>query len=82
MRFPDLRHSRVALLIAQGAHPVVIAPRLGHTSVKTVLDVYGYPYEGIDRNAADTPKPPGDRSDMDVLWPRHTRDRDEGRGLT
>ena len=30
MRFHDLRHSHVALLIAQGAHPAVIASRLGH----------------------------------------------------
>ena len=34
MRFHDLRHSHVALLIDQGAHPAVIAARLGHTSVK------------------------------------------------
>ena len=31
--------SQVALLIAQGKHPKVIADRLGHTSVRTVLDV-------------------------------------------
>ncbi len=30
----------------------VIASRLGHTSVKTVLDVYGHLYEGLDRNGA------------------------------
>jgi len=59
MRFHDLRHSHVALLIAEGAHPAVIASRLGHTSVKTVLDVYGHLYEGLDRNAADTLRHPG-----------------------
>ncbi len=48
-----LRHSHVALLIAQGEHPKVIADRLGHTSVKTVLDVYGHLYEGADGDAAD-----------------------------
>jgi len=37
--------------------PAVIASRLGHTSVKTVLDVYGHLYEGLDRNAADTLNP-------------------------
>ena len=46
-------HSHVALLIAQGEHPKVIADRLGHTSVKTVLDVYGHLYEGADGDAAD-----------------------------
>jgi integrase len=43
-----LRHSQVALLIAQGEHPKVIADRLGHTSVRTVLDVYGRLNEGAD----------------------------------
>ncbi len=31
------------------------ADRLGHTSVKTVLDVYGHLYEGADGDAADHP---------------------------
>ena len=53
MRFHDMRHSHVALLIAQGTHPAVIAARLGHTSVKTVLGVYGHLYEGLDRQAAE-----------------------------
>jgi len=48
-----LRHSQVALLIAQGEHPKVIADRLGHTSVRTVLDVYGHLYEGADEAAAE-----------------------------
>ncbi len=82
MRFHDLRHSHVALLIAQGAHPAVIASRLGHTSVKTVLDVYGHLYEGLDRNAADTLNPPWDPSDVDASWSRRTRNRDQGRGLS
>jgi integrase len=47
-----LRRSQVALLIAQGEHPKVIADRLGHTSVRTVLDVYGHLYEGADKAAA------------------------------
>lgn len=58
MRFHDLRHSHVALLIEQGTHPAVIAARLGHTSVKTVLDVYGHLYEGLDRQAAEGLEPP------------------------
>ena len=82
MRFHDLRHSHVALLIAEGAHPAVIAARLGHTSVKTVLDVYGHLYEGLDRNAADTLNPPWDLSDVDATWTRTRRRRDQGRGLS
>jgi len=82
MRFHDLRHSHVALLIAEGTHPAVIASRLGHTSVKTVLDVYGHLYEGLDRNAADTLNPPWGGSDVDASWTRRNRHRDQGRGLT
>jgi integrase len=52
-RFHDLRHSHVALLIAEGEHPKTIAARLGHTSVRTVLDVYGHLFDGIDRAAAE-----------------------------
>ena len=48
-----LRRSQVALLIAQGEHPKVIADRLGHTSVQTVLDVYGHLYQGADEAAAE-----------------------------
>jgi integrase len=58
MRFHDLRHSHVALLIEQGTHPAIIAARLGHASVKTVLDVYGHLYEGLDRQAAEGLEPP------------------------
>ncbi|MDH3500492.1 MAG: tyrosine-type recombinase/integrase [Acidimicrobiia bacterium] len=70
MRFHDLRHTHVALLIKQGVHPAVIASRLGHTSVKTVLDVYGHLYEGLDRDAADALAPPWDTPDVVVSWSR------------
>jgi len=61
-RFHDLRHTHVALLIEQGAHPQVIASRLGHTSVRTVLDVYGHLFEGLDRDIADALDAPSDAS--------------------
>jgi integrase len=48
-----LRRSQVALLIAQGEHPKVIADRLGHTCVRTVLDGYGHLYECADEAAAE-----------------------------
>jgi integrase len=82
MRFHDLRHSHVALLIQQGTHPSVIAARLGHTSVKTVLDVYGHLSEGLDRDAADTLEPPWSDSDVDAMWTRHQERRNTERGLT
>jgi integrase len=48
-----LRHSQVALLIELGEQPLTIAKRLGHTSVKTVLDVYGHLFDGKDQAAAE-----------------------------
>lgn len=50
--FHSLRHSQGALLVEQGEHPLVVARRLGHTSVRTVLDVYGHVFENIDTEAA------------------------------
>ncbi|MCP4306989.1 MAG: site-specific integrase [bacterium] len=82
MRFHDLRHSHVALLIQQGTHPSVIAARLGHVSVKTVLDVYGHLSVGLDRDAADTLEPPWIESDVDAMWTRRSERRNTGRGLT
>jgi integrase len=55
-----MRHTRVALLTEQGAHPSVIASRLGHTSVRTVLDAYGHLFEGLDRDIADALDAPSD----------------------
>ena len=48
----DLRHTHVALLIAQGEHPRTIAERHGSTSVRFVLDRYGHLFEGADEAAA------------------------------
>jgi hypothetical protein len=44
----DLRHTAVALWIAAGASPKEVARRAGHTSVRTVLDVYGHLYDEAD----------------------------------
>jgi integrase len=48
LRVHDLRHTAVALWIAAGASPKEVARRAGHTSVKTVLDVYGHLYDEAD----------------------------------
>ena len=52
MRFHDLRHTHVAMLISQGEHPKVIQTRLGHSSIKVTLDQYGHVFEGLDEAAA------------------------------
>ncbi|MFC2177367.1 tyrosine-type recombinase/integrase [Actinomycetota bacterium] len=49
----DLRHTHVAILIAQGESPKYIADRLGHESTRTVFDVYGHLYDGVDEAATD-----------------------------
>jgi integrase len=37
-RFHDLRHTSVALAIAEGAHPKAIQVRMGHSSINVTLD--------------------------------------------
>ena len=53
MRPHDLRHTHVALLIAQGVHPKTIADRLGHRSIMVTMDVYGHLMPGVDEDAID-----------------------------
>ncbi|CAN5826762.1 site-specific integrase [soil metagenome] len=50
--FHDLRHSHAAHLIEAGEHAKTIQSRLGHSSIKTTLDVYGHLMEGMDESAA------------------------------
>jgi integrase len=50
----DLRHTHVAMLIAENQSPRYIADRLGHESTRTVLDVYGHLYEGVDEAAMES----------------------------
>ena len=40
--FHDLRHTHAALLIAEGIREKPLQARLGHMSIKTTLDTYGY----------------------------------------
>ena len=53
LRFHDLRHSCVAMLIGEGAHPAEIMQRLGHSSVKTTLDRYGHLFPSLDLRLKD-----------------------------
>jgi len=57
--FHDLRHTHAAALIAQGEHPKVIAERLGHSSIRVTMDIYGHLMPGMDADAADR---------LDVAW--------------
>jgi integrase len=53
VRVHDLRHSAVALWIEAGYSPKAIAVRAGHTSVRTVLDIYGHLLPDADDALAD-----------------------------
>ena len=41
----QLRHTYVALLIAQGAHPKYIQEQLGHSSIQVTMDIFGHIFE-------------------------------------
>ena len=53
LRLHDLRHSAVAILIAQGVHPRAISELLGHCSVAFTMQVYGHLMEETKRETAD-----------------------------
>lgn len=53
LRFHDLRHTCVALLIAQGAHPRAIMERLGHSTVEMTLGRYGHLFPSLDAELVD-----------------------------
>jgi integrase len=40
--FHDLRHTYATLMIRAGAHPKYLQSQMGHTSVKTTIDLYGH----------------------------------------
>ncbi len=52
MRIHDLRHSAVAILIAQGVSARAISELLGHSSVGFTLQVYGHLMEETKRETA------------------------------
>ncbi len=53
-RFHDLRHTSVALAIAEGAHPKAIQTRMGHSSINVTLDRYGHLFPELDEALAQS----------------------------
>src|SRR5205807_9324964 len=53
LRFHDLRHTCASLSIAAGAHPKLIASRLGHSSITITLDRYGHLFPSVEEALAD-----------------------------
>jgi integrase len=53
LRWHDLRHTTVALAIANGAHPKAIQELMGHSSITVTLDRYGHLFPSLGVQVAD-----------------------------
>jgi integrase len=42
IRFHDLRHSAVTLLLGLGIHPKIVSEMLGHSQIGITLDLYSH----------------------------------------
>lgn len=51
--YHDLRHTHVALCISMGIPIKVISERLGHSSIKITMDIYGYLMPGMQEQVAN-----------------------------
>lgn len=47
-RFHDLRHTAAALMIAEGAHLLVVKERLGHSTIQVTADRYGHLFPSLE----------------------------------
>jgi integrase len=53
IRFHDLRHTCVTLMLANGEHPKIVAERLGHSDLGITLKRYSHVSPDMQRAAAD-----------------------------
>ena len=51
--YHDLRHTHAAICIRMKMQPKVISERLGHSSIKITMDLYGYLMPGLQESVAD-----------------------------
>ena len=68
LRFHDLRHTCVGLLIAQGAHAKEIQERLGHSTIRLTFDRYGHLLPSLDERL---------RTGLEETYLQATTDPDE-----
>lgn len=53
MRLHDGRHTAATLLLSQGVHPRVVMELLGHSQMRTTMDIYSHVMSALAREAAD-----------------------------
>lgn len=53
LRLHDLRHTFASLLIQNGESLAYVRDQLGHTSIKTTVDIYGHLVPGANREAVN-----------------------------
>lgn len=53
IRFHDMRHTHVTMLIKQNVNVKVISERAGHSSIQITLDKYSHVLPGMQRHVAD-----------------------------
>lgn len=53
IRLHDLRHTHATMLLSSGINAKVISERLGHTNVKTTLDIYSHVLPSMQEEAAN-----------------------------
>jgi integrase len=53
VRFHDLRHSCACFLFAQGVHPRTVMSILGHSSMRTTMEIYGHTLDKSQQDALE-----------------------------
>jgi integrase len=53
VRLHDGRHTAATLLLSEGVHPRVVMELLGHSQMRTTMDIYSYVMPALAREAAD-----------------------------
>ncbi|WP_404331620.1 tyrosine-type recombinase/integrase [Mesobacillus maritimus] len=54
IRFYDLRHSQVTILLKENVHPKIASARLGHSKIQVTMDTYSHLTDSIEGIAVDS----------------------------
>lgn len=53
IRWHDLRHTHISLLVNQNVAPQVIQRQAGHSTIKTTMDTYGHLMPSVYNSSID-----------------------------